>query len=97
MDLVVRFTAQAQLSARIPQVGNRLPDFGEEALPRKGQGAFSGVTGNPLSYSKDTLLLAVANKNPSGTDWEYTCLSPIPQVSVARYPSAAQKKDGAGV
>lgn len=67
------------------------------SLPRKGQGVFSGVTENPLSYSKDTLLLAVANKNPSGTDWEYTCLSPIPQVSVARYPSAAQKKDGAGV
>ena len=40
MDLVVRFTAQAQLPARIPQVGNRLPDFGGEALPRKGQGRF---------------------------------------------------------
>ena len=34
------FTAQAQLPVRIPQVGNRLPDFGGEALPRKGQGRF---------------------------------------------------------
>ncbi|WP_259329575.1 hypothetical protein [Bacteroides uniformis] len=40
MDLVVRFTAQAQLPARIPQVGNRLPDFGGEARPRMGQGRF---------------------------------------------------------
>ncbi|EDV02726.1 hypothetical protein BACCOP_00113 [Phocaeicola coprocola DSM 17136] len=37
---MVRFTAQAQLPARIPQVGNRLPDFGGKALPRKGQGRF---------------------------------------------------------
>ena len=35
--------------------GNRLPDFGEEALPVRGK-VVSGVTRNPLSYSKDTLL-----------------------------------------
>ena len=31
------------------------PDFGEEALPVRGN-VVSGVTRNPLSYSKDTLL-----------------------------------------
>ncbi|WP_262884435.1 hypothetical protein [Bacteroides stercoris] len=40
MDLVVRFTAQAQLPARIPQVGNRLPDFGGEARPARGKVCF---------------------------------------------------------
>ena len=35
--------------------GNRLPDFGEEALPVRGK-AVSGVTRKPSSNSKDTLL-----------------------------------------
>ena len=48
--------------------GNRLPDFGEEALSVRGK-VVSGVTRNPLSYSKDTLLISREIKNPYPTDW----------------------------
>lgn len=75
--------------------GNRLPDFGEEAIPVRGK-VVSGVTRNPLSYSKDTLLCLSGHKNPYQTDWGYTCHNNPIKVSVARYPSAAQKKDEPG-
>ena len=57
-----------------------------------GARSFPGVTGNPLSYSKDTLLLAVANKNPSATDWKANLPSPTGQGTGQPVPRSCQKR-----
>ena len=57
MDLVVRFTAQAQLPARIPQVGNRLPDFGGKPSPARGK-VVSGSNRKPFELLKGHLAIS---------------------------------------
>ena len=57
-----------------------------------GARSFPGVTGNPLSYSKDTLLLAVANKNPSATDWKANLPSPTGQGTGQPVPRSCPKE-----
>ncbi|WP_147346559.1 MULTISPECIES: hypothetical protein [Bacteroides] len=45
-----------------------------------------------MSYSKDTLLLAVANKNPSATDWKANLPSPTGQGTGQPVPRSCPKE-----